>query len=48
MDDLKSIIGRNIRFYRKNLGLNQEKLAELIDIAPPSLSSLETGQSFVI
>ncbi len=46
MDDLKSIIGHNIKFYRKNLGLNQEKLAELIDIAPPSLSSLETGQSF--
>lgn len=46
MEDLKRTVGNNIRFYRKRLGMNQEQLAELIDITPPSLSSLENGVTF--
>lgn len=46
MKDLRKIIGNNIVFYRKVNNLTQEKLAELIKIAPPSLSAIEKGNSY--
>ena len=46
MTDLKHIIGKNIKFYRKKNQLTQDKLASLIKISAPSLSSIENGNSF--
>jgi transcriptional regulator with XRE-family HTH domain len=38
-----SLIGANIREHRKNLGMTQERLAELADINEKYLSSVENG-----
>ena len=39
-------LGLNIAYYRRQKGLTQEQLAEMIDIAPRNLSSIEVGTSF--
>ena len=44
MSDFKKLLGRKIQSIRKSRKLTQEKLAELINIEPPSLSYLETGK----
>ena len=44
MSDFKKLLGKRIQNIRKSKGLTQEKLAELINIEPPSLSYLETGK----
>ncbi len=38
-------IGKRIRFYRKNKGYTQEKLAELVDISTTHMSHIETGST---
>ena len=45
--DLQKYIGSQIKRYRKKANLSQEKLAERIGIATNSLSSIETGNSFM-
>lgn len=42
--DIKKKLGQKIKAIRKAKGFTQEKLAELIDIEPPSLSYIETGK----
>ena len=42
----KKLLGKRIKELRKNAGLTQEKLAELIDIETTSLSGIESGRHF--
>ena len=44
---LQKYLGRQIKRFRKNANLSQEQLAERIGIATNSLSSIETGNSFM-
>ena len=44
MNDLAKIIGQRIRSYRTQLGLSQEKLAELADYHPTYIGQLERGE----
>ena len=44
---VKKLLGQKIKRIRKNRGLTQEQLAEMIDIAPRNLSRIEIGESFV-
>ena len=41
MVHLKTILAANIKFYRKSLGLTQEKLAEMINTAPTYIAMIE-------
>lgn len=36
-------LGENIAFYRRRLGLTQEKLAEIVDVHNVHISHVETG-----
>lgn len=44
--DNKKLLGKRIKELRKEAGLTQEKLAELIDIETTSLSGIESGRHF--
>lgn len=44
--DNKKLLGRRIKELRKNAGLTQEKLAEMINIETTSLSGIESGRHF--
>lgn len=44
MSDLAKIVGQRIRNYRTQLGLSQEKLAELSDYHPTYIGQLERGE----
>lgn len=44
MGDLAKNIGKRIRNYRVNLGLSQEKLAELSNCHPTYIGQLERGE----
>ena len=44
MNDLAKIIGQRIRNYRTQLGLSQEKLAELSGCHPTYIGQLERGE----
>lgn len=45
--DIRKIFGKNVKHYRKELGLSQEQLAEKLDISTNHLSVIETGTKFV-
>jgi transcriptional regulator with XRE-family HTH domain len=45
--DIKSIFGKNLKYYRKAKKLSQEELAEKVDISVKHLSSIERGLTFV-
>ena len=45
--NIKKELGEKIKRIRKQKGLTQEKLAEMIDIAPRNLSKIEVGSCFV-
>ncbi len=45
-NNIKKILGNNIRNLRKAKNLSQEKLAEIIGLERDSLSSIETGRAF--
>jgi len=45
--DIKSIFGKNLKFYRKAKRLSQEQLSEKVDISVKHLSSIERGVTFV-
>ena len=44
--NIKKELGQKIKRLRKKQKLTQEQLAEMIDIAPRNLSSIEVGTSF--
>lgn len=44
--DIKKIVGQKIQEHRKNKGITQEQLAEMIEIETVSLSKIETGRSY--
>lgn len=44
--ELKKNIGKRIKEIRKQRGLSQEKLAEMVDIEQHTLSYIETGNNF--
>lgn len=44
--DIKQVVGKRIQQYRKQKGLTQEALAELIGIDTISLSKIETGRNY--
>lgn len=46
MSDEKGLLGARIKELRKNKGLTQQQLAELIDIDPKHLSKIEVGNSY--
>lgn len=43
MANIKKLLGARIKELRKKRGLTQEKMAELIEISPPSVSKIESG-----
>ena len=45
--NIKKELGEKIKRVRKNKGITQEQLAEMIDISPRSLSNIEVGGCFV-
>jgi transcriptional regulator with XRE-family HTH domain len=45
--DIKTILGGNLKFYRKAKHLSQEQLSEKVDISVKHLSSIERGLTFV-
>ena len=45
--NIKKTLGEKIKRVRKQRGLTQEQLAEMIDIAPKNLSKIEVGSCFV-
>jgi len=46
MTNIKKLLGSNIKFYRVNLGISQEKLAEMASMAANYLGLLENGKKF--
>lgn len=46
MKTSKELLGARIKEIRKNRGLSQEQLAELIDVEPRHLSRIEVGKSY--
>lgn len=45
-DDIKKLLGKNVRAYRIYKNLSQEKLAELARLSPLTISKIETGQEW--
>lgn len=45
--NIKKELGEKIKRIRKNRGLTQEQLAEMVDISSRNLSNIEIGVSFV-
>ncbi len=43
MEDIRKIVGRNVRLARQGLGLSQEALAEKADIDRTYVSGVERG-----
>lgn len=46
-EDVRTVLGRNVKRYRKQKGLSQEKLAEIIDVSVKHLSTIESGSAFL-
>jgi transcriptional regulator with XRE-family HTH domain len=46
MTDIRKLLGSNIKLYRVNLGISQEKLAEMANMATNYLGLLENGKKF--
>ena len=44
---LKEIFGKNVRYYRFQNHMTQEKLAELTDLSPRYISNIENGSGNV-
>lgn len=47
MSDIRKPLGKRIAQLRRQKGLTQEKLSEMLDIAKNSLSNIESGRSFM-
>ena len=46
MTNIKKLLGSNIRIFRNNLGISQEKLAEMVSMATNYLGLIEGGKKF--
>jgi len=46
MTNIRKLLGSNIRAYRNDLGISQEKLAEMIGMATNYLGLIEGGKKF--
>lgn len=46
MEDIKHLLGQNIKRLRVKKGLSQQKLAELVNIDQRNMSNIECGNSF--
>ena len=46
MTDLRKLLSANMKYYRKKLGISQEKLAEKADITNNYVALIETGKRF--
>jgi transcriptional regulator with XRE-family HTH domain len=46
-NEIRVILGENIKRYRNFKGLSQAELAELLDISPNFISELETGKRWL-
>lgn len=44
--DKKKLLGKRIREIRKARGIKQEKLAELINVEPATISNIENGKNY--
>lgn len=42
----KELLGKRLRELRKRKGINQEKLAELVDVDPTTISNIENGKNY--
>ena len=42
----KILLGKRIRELRKRKGINQEQLAELINVDPTTISNIENGKNY--
>lgn len=40
--NIAAIFARNLKFFRQKCNYSQEKLAELIDVSPATISNYET------
>jgi len=45
-NDIKTLLGKNIKIYRKKKGLTQEQLAEAIGLDTVTVSKIETGRNY--
>ena len=46
MGNKKALLGKRIRELRKKQNLSQEKLAELINVDPTTISNIENGKNY--
>ncbi|MDR3170630.1 MAG: helix-turn-helix domain-containing protein [Treponema sp.] len=46
-NELRGILGTNLKRYRCFRGLSQAKLAEIVDISPNFISDIETGKRWL-
>lgn len=44
--ELKKLLGKKIKFFRKKQGYSQDKLAEMINMEVKSLSRIEAGHNY--
>ena len=42
----KELLGKRLRELRKRKGSNQEKLAEMIEVDPTTISNIENGKNY--
>ena len=42
----KELLGKRLRELRKRKGISQEKLSELIDVDPTTISNIENGKNY--
>ena len=42
----KQLLGKRLRELRKRKGINQEKLAEYINVEPETISNIENGKNY--
>lgn len=46
-ESIRSIVAQNVRKYRRQVGLTQERLAELADISNTYIANIECGKTWV-
>ena len=44
MHDIKKILGNTVREYRTDMGLSQEKLAEILNLDQRTILNIEAGR----
>lgn len=42
----RELLGKRLRELRKRKGINQEKLAEIINVDPTTISNIENGKNY--